>query len=256
MNLSHVIRRRHYRKNLTGNGCKLDLQERHDVNFFSDIANPPKPTTSQKEKNSKPLTGARLYGHLICAYTWQLVKLNVLFVLSCIPLVTIPAALAAMTDVLAMIVERRMVFVWRDYRTAWIRNWKRAYVVGLPYCLGMVVAVVGVRFYLSLQSPVGIALAGVCCMLAACGFVAGAYVFMMVVRTPLRGKEIWRNATLLIPMRLGVNVAILLLDIATFAIGMLLFPWMLFVLLLFGLSLMGLAGAVASLEGIKAFVIK
>lgn len=226
------------------------------MNFFSDIVNPSELAVSQQEKNAKPLSGARLYGHLVCTYTWQLVKLNVLFVLSCLPMVTIPAALAAMTDVLALIVERRMVFVWRDYRTAWMRNWKHAYAVGLPYCLGMGVAVFGAHFYLSLQSSVGIALAGICCMLAACGFVAGGYVFMMVVCTPLNSKEIWRNATLLIPMRLGVNAAVLLLDMAVFAIGVLLFPWMFGVLILFGLSMMGLAGAVASLEGIKAFVIK
>ena len=202
------------------------------------------------------MTGVRLYGHLVCTYTWQLVKLNVLFMLSCIPLVTIPVALVCMTDVLGMIAERRMVFVWRDYRTSWIRHWRRAYAVGFPYCLGVVMTVVGARFYLSLHSAVGIACAGVCCMLAVCGFVAGAYVLMMVVRTSLMAREIWRNAALLVPLRLGANLMFLSLDIVVLAIGTLLLPWTLFLLPLFGLSLMGLAGVVVAMEGIKTFVIQ
>lgn len=226
------------------------------MTVFSNLFNPYESTGSRQERDAKPLTGARLYGHLVSAYTWQLVKLNVLFILSCIPLVTIPVALACMTDVLGMIAEHRMVFVCRDYRAAWLRHWKRAYTVGLPYCLFMAVSVAGTRFYLSLHSAVGIACAGICCMLAVCGFVAGAYVFVMVVRTSLTAREIWHNAALLVPLRLGANLVFLLLDIVVLAIGTLLFPWTFFVLPLFGLSLMGLAGVVVATEGIRLFVIQ
>ena len=83
-----------------------------------------------------------------------------------------------------------------------------------------------------------------------------AYVLMMVVRTSLMAREIWRNAALLVPLRLGANLMFLSLDIVVLAIGTLLLPWTLFLLPLFGLSLMGLAGVVVAMEGIKTFVIQ
>ncbi|NMM93079.1 DUF624 domain-containing protein [Bifidobacterium oedipodis] len=226
------------------------------MNFTDRIVNPPEPSLSQQESAARPLTGIRLFGHLVCAYPWVLVKLNVLFVISCIPIVTIPVALAAMTDVLGMVAERRMVFVWRDYRSAWRKLWKRAYVVGAPYCVTMLVAVIGVRFYLGLDSSMGVAFAGICAIFTVWGFVAGAYVFAMVSGTALRASQVWRNAALLVMARFQSSLLVVVFDVVVLAVGVVLLPWTIAVLPLFGLSLIGLAGTVMSKEGMAALVLR
>ncbi|OZG67503.1 DUF624 domain-containing protein [Bifidobacterium eulemuris] len=226
------------------------------MNLTERIVNPPESSSSLQKNNAKPLTGIRLFGHLVCAYPWALVKLNVLFVVSCVPIITIPVALAAMADVLGMVAGRRMVFVWRDYWCAWKRLWRRAYAVGTSYCAAMLLAMIGVRFYLNSGLTAGVILAGVCGVLAIWGFVAGAYLFAMIANTALRPAQVWRNAVLLVIARFQSSLLVMVFDSVILMVVFLLMPWTVAVFPLFGLSLIGIAGAVMTKESLAALVLK
>ena len=56
---------------------------------------------------------------------FELLKLNLLFVLSCVPIITIPAALTAMHRITSVMVRDENHFLWPDYWKAFRRDfWK------------------------------------------------------------------------------------------------------------------------------------
>ncbi len=77
-----------------------------------------------------------------------LLKLNLLFLLSCLPIVTIPPALFAMNQVVRRMVLDVPVDCFYHYRTAFRQYWKRAYAAFFLTALPMGVSGVGVVFYL------------------------------------------------------------------------------------------------------------
>jgi uncharacterized membrane protein YesL len=77
-----------------------------------------------------------------------LLKLNLLFLVSCIPLVTIPPALFAMNQVVRKMVLDQPVDCLYDYKTAFRTYWKRGYAAFFLTAVPLVCAGYGVWFYL------------------------------------------------------------------------------------------------------------
>jgi uncharacterized membrane protein YesL len=77
-----------------------------------------------------------------------LLKLNLLFLVTCIPIVTIPPALFSMNQVVRRMVLDQPVDCLYHYRMAWKENWKRAYAAFFLTALPLVISGYGVWFYL------------------------------------------------------------------------------------------------------------
>lgn len=78
---------------------------------------------------------------------WSLVLLNLLFVLSCIPIVTIGPALAGFSYVLRHYARGEHSFLWMDYRDAFKENWKQSVAVNLLSAAAFVVLGIALYFY-------------------------------------------------------------------------------------------------------------
>ena len=83
------------------------------------------------DKDAPPKTGLALFFEIFIREFWALVKLNVLFLLTCIPIVTIGAAMGAMTKVTVRMVRDIPNDVWYDYWRGFRENWKASTVLGL-----------------------------------------------------------------------------------------------------------------------------
>lgn len=66
-------------------------------------------------KDAPKRTGLALFAEIVGREWWELVKLNLLFALSILPLVTLPAAAVAATRICAAMVEDRNHYLLRDY---------------------------------------------------------------------------------------------------------------------------------------------
>ena len=77
-----------------------------------------------------------------------LVKLNLLFLISCLPVITIPPALFAMNQVIRRMVLDQPVDCFYHYKTAFRQYWKRAYGAFFLAALPLVCAGNGLSFYL------------------------------------------------------------------------------------------------------------
>jgi uncharacterized membrane protein YesL len=82
-------------------------------------------------KDAPKKQGIALFAEILLREWWEMVKLNLLFVLASLPLVTIPASLAAMATVSVAFVEDRNAYLARDFLAAFRRHFAAATVVGV-----------------------------------------------------------------------------------------------------------------------------
>jgi Protein of unknown function, DUF624 len=78
------------------------------------------------DKDAPKRTGLALFGQIIAREWWELVKLNLLFILASLPLVTLPAATFATASICRAMVEDRNVYLLRDFLEAFRRHALRA----------------------------------------------------------------------------------------------------------------------------------
>ena len=82
----------------------------------------------------------------------SLLKTNLLFLLCCIPVVTIPLSLFAMSRVICQIVQDQPVECFRTFKETFRRGWKQSYIAFLLTAFPLVCAGYGMWFYLSLAN--------------------------------------------------------------------------------------------------------
>jgi len=91
-------------------------------------------------KNAPKKTGLALFGQTFAREWWEMVKLNILFILAALLIIPLPAALAAMAFVCVAFVEDRNTYLLRDFLEALRRYFWRATIWGLMFaaaiCLG------------------------------------------------------------------------------------------------------------------------
>lgn len=92
--------------------------------------------------------GVRLFFELYFSTFTKLVLISLLFTLMCLPVVTAPASVCGMTNVVLRIARDQYVFVWADYWEAFRRCFKKALLYGLIY-VG-VLALILLSFYVYL----------------------------------------------------------------------------------------------------------
>lgn len=94
-------------------------------------------------------TGPARFVEILSTECASLFKLNLLFVASCIPVVTIPPAIFAMTHVVRRIVRDEPAQCLAQYRAALRTHWKRGYGAFLLTVLPLCASSYGAWFYLS-----------------------------------------------------------------------------------------------------------
>jgi uncharacterized membrane protein YesL len=102
-----------------------------------------------------PKTGLALLGSTIVREAWELFVLNLLIVLCCLPLVTIPAAHAAAARVSAKMLRDEPIYLLRDFRAAFSALFLRATLIGAGAGLVLLLCAYAVFIYgqLVLVSP-------------------------------------------------------------------------------------------------------
>lgn len=84
-------------------------------------------------KNAPKKTGLALFGQTFAREWWEMVKLNILFILAALLIIPLPAALAAMAFVCLAFVEDRNTYLLRDFLEALRRYFWRATIWGLLF---------------------------------------------------------------------------------------------------------------------------
>ena len=100
------------------------------------------------DRDEPEKTGAARLAEIFSIECVTLVKLNLLFLFSCLPVVTIPAAVFAMNHVTRMMVLDQPVTLLYHYKTAFQTKWKRACAAFFTVAASLLFSGCGVWFYL------------------------------------------------------------------------------------------------------------
>jgi len=150
-----------------------------------------------------PEGGFRRYTAVLGTNLWKLIELNLLFLLFCLPVVTIPAALCGMNRVCMLLIRNGYCFLWDDFWQEFRRSFKRTLLPGLLfglltaagyYCMSLGLSNSG----LALWSTLFWALGMVC---TAAGLCWGSYFFALTSLLEQDVPGILKNAGLLCILR-------------------------------------------------------
>lgn len=101
------------------------------------------------EPDEPEKTGMARFIQILSIECATLIKLNLLFLLGCLLVVTLPPALFAMNHVVRKMVLDQPVTCFYDYKQAFRRHWKRGWAAFLLTAVPLVLSGCGMWFYLS-----------------------------------------------------------------------------------------------------------
>lgn len=187
---------------------------------------------------------------------WTLVKLNILFWLTCLLVVTVPAALKGMTRVVVTLLRDEPCDLWHDYWGAFKEGFLRTTAVGALMAGLIAAACTGIWFYGTAMKDNGAFAAPVLVLvLAVVVLVMMLFsLFPMLEFSELRAGEAIRNALFLTMVRLPQSLAALLVILAMAAAYWLAYPYSAVFLPAIALSLAWLVACFASWPGLARYV--
>lgn len=203
-----------------------------------------------------PPTGLRLLWATLRREWWRLIKANILFWLCCLPLVTIPAALKALSRVCITLLRGEPCDLGPDWWTAFRDGFLRTTGAGALAALALFAVGSGVRFYGMAMAENGL-LAVPALLLLILELVLALSLtplFLLLEFSELGLRDALRSAVLLTLVRLPQSLAILLI-LGVMATGYVLaYPYSSFVLGAIGLSLFWLIACFAAWPGLEKYV--
>ena len=156
----------------------------------------------------------------------RLVQLNLLYILFCIPVVTIGPATAAMTKILREYTLERPVFLYSDFWDAFKENFKQGFAVSVFQ--GIVIALIysAVIYYVSMtvKSVWFLLLLGFIGLIGLILLFASYYVYVMMVSVQLNVFQLIRNSILLAFAGARTNILTFLFSTGLLAVSVVFFP--------------------------------
>ena len=134
---------------------------------------------------------------------FKLIGLNLLYLLCCIPIVTIGPATAGMMYVLRNMANEKPTFIVADFFDAFKKNFKQAFVVGLLHFILSAIDGYGIWFYYSwaTQNPDSQVFGMIALIVALTfGFVilfSSFYIYLMLVTCDLKLKPLIKNSLII-----------------------------------------------------------
>lgn len=171
-----------------------------------------------------------------------LVVLNVIYLICCLPVITIGAATVALNEVMIRFSDEEGGRPLRDFFPAFGREFGRATAVFFTFAIPVVLLATGAIFWFNDPSVIGLAAAAVSLLAAAFLFTAMLHSFALVAthRAPYRATV--KNALLLTAAEPARSIGILLIPVVLFALAVIMPPFT-FVLATIGFSFGAYASA-------------
>lgn len=160
--------------------------------------------------------GIALFLEIFIREFWQIIKLNAVFVLFCLPIITIPAAIAAMSRITYLMVEDEPRFLFFEFRSTVKQELWRALGVGAGFAASGGLVYFAAGYYLSAAVEATILLAPAILALAAGALLLmmSCYAFPMLGVGALPIKAILGNAFRLVFLCPGRSILALVFTLA------------------------------------------
>jgi len=219
--------------------------------FFDRYTREPK---KELDLDAPPKQGFALFFDVLKRELWELVKLNLVFILFCLPLITIPAALAAMSKVVMLMFMDRPIYVFSEFFTSFRAEWKRATIAGLIFSLLLAVTLFGQFIYAYIME--NFFLQSFAMLVCVVFITAGFYLFPMLAMLDIGLRGAFKNALLLVFLRMPQNILTLLAVAILMSCALIFFPASILLALLILFSLANFITTFCAYTGLKKYVLK
>jgi len=162
------------------------------------------------DKHAPKKTGFALFKEIFFEKFWSFIPLSLLYILLCLPIVTIGFADVGLAYVTRNYARRKPVFLIADFFGAIKKNWKQALIVGIinlviTVALIFIMALDYLNWNQSIVYPIGFVISG--CCLVVFSFLK-YYINMLIVTFRLSLFNLYRNSLLLSSVGLKENLII------------------------------------------------
>lgn len=203
-----------------------------------------------------PSGGAARFFYLAYTHFAKLVGLNLLFLLFCIPLVTIPAALSGMNRACLLLVREGTCAVWSDF----IKEFKCSLLKSLP--LGFLCAFLFADAALCLSLGMLSGFAGLlpvlmlaAVILALAALLLSCTCFVLMPLLTLKNSDLLRDALYIMLKEPKTDLLLIAVIGGSLTAALLLLPYSVPVIAVFGLSLIALANCTILYGPIKHHIL-
>lgn len=200
-------------------------------------------------KDAAQKKGAALFFEILGREFWNLFTLHFVYLLACLPIITIGPATVALSRVTVTMIRDQNVYVWRDFWEAFRKNIKQGLLFGIPATMFVMAA-----FWMNIGILFGAA-AGQSSLPAMVliflwtflGVAVGCYLFPLVAYVGLPSFALLKNALFLMVLGKFRTLAAVLVSIVAASAVALFYP-VSFIVLLF-------AGSFALLSFFTSFMV-
>ena len=200
----------------------------------------PKKDTPGIAKDAPKKKGIARYLEILWREFFPLLKLNLLFIISCIPIVTIPAALTAMNRITVTMVRDRNYFMLSDYWDAFKRDFFRSLLAGIVVVVLSAVFGLSIWFYFMLGqagSKFYMLFAGLSLALLIMVLGSAMYFFPMLAMVELPTGKLMRNSFIMFFTQFKKSLPAALISGIMVLVGIGLYPFSLIFILFIMFSL-------------------
>lgn len=199
--------------------------------------------------------GIKGYFLLLKEYWVDIVKLNLLFVLAALPVITIPAAVTAMCRIVTAMLRDEKYSLVKDFFSCLKSELVPSLFIGIFVGAGMAVGIYGLiatRGAETLSTAAGNLTQAACILLFFCSLNAGIYAFPMKALLDLPAPVILKNSLLLLIIELKQNLAADLVFVLMSGLMVLGLPFDLPLFIMGFIALLSLTLSYITEHGIKA----
>ncbi len=207
------------------------------MGIFDRYINKPGPGIPKDKPKKK---GMALFFEILWREFWTLLKLNMLFLVFCIPVVTIPAAITAMSRITLTMMRDKNHFLFRDFFSCFKKEFLKSLGAGAIVFVIMALSAFGVWFYTSLEAlgwlrmiPAAI---GAGCFIII--LLMGNYIFAQIAYLEVPFGKMFKNAFYLVFVCIKRNLIVLVINAILLGLGIGMLPYSLpaFIMIIFSLA--------------------
>lgn len=130
----------------------------------------------------------------------SLLTLNLMFILSCLPIITIPAAITSMSRITGMMVQDQNYYLWGDYIKTFKREFLRSLAGGAVFAVALALFLLAGLVYFSIfgRSMLFVVIAGFTACLIILVLMASVYFWTMTAFVNLPVKSLLKNSLIMV----------------------------------------------------------
>lgn len=215
------------------------------------------PEKDYDKKTRYPKHRFTLYLMLFYEAFWRIIGANLMFILFCIPIVTIPAAIAGLTRVMSRFARDEQAFVIDDFMKGFKEEWKKSTVFVLVELAFLALAYIAIGVYSKLieNEVLSTVLLALVFTVLIVFFAVANYVMVMIVSVDLPLKDIIKNSLVLCLVKPFGTLVTLIIQAGIIFVAWGYFPVGLFLPLVIGFSLMSFTVSFNAWPQIEKYII-